>query len=171
MQDPIRGWERQQEILFNNGSSEDSGAATLSSTDTSGTVRSLVSLNTFDLTINRHSFDYTVFEGDTGEEDDVGNKDDDDSDEDFVDDQNKENLQPLKLTAEQDKQNQHPALQLKRSNGVPFERLENCWQPVNRSLFEKPIEQLKFFVNFPYHLILLLQTFSPAFIKKTFQKK
>ena len=135
MQDTIRGWER-QENLINNVSSEDSGVATLSSTDSSGTVRSPVLLNTFDLAINRHGFDYTVLEGDAVVEDDVGDNDDDDSDDDFVDDQNKENVRSLKLTAEQEQQNQLPAVRLKRSNGLPFGRLENCWQPVNRSIFE-----------------------------------
>ena len=109
---------------------------TLSSTDHGGTVRSPVLPDIFDLAVNRSWFDYSVFEDDNGEEVDVGNNDDDDSDDDFVDDENKENVQPVTLTPEQERDNQPPPVQLRRSNGVPFEILINLSQSAIRSLFE-----------------------------------
>ena len=85
MQDPVRAWER-QEIFFDNGSTADSGKATLSPTDSSGTVTSPVLPNIFDLVVRRYSFDFPVLEVDDGEEVNVDNNDDDENDDDFVDD-------------------------------------------------------------------------------------
>ena len=60
MQSPIRGWEGQENVI-DNGSTAYCGVATLSPTDTSGTVRSSVSPNIFDLAVNRYVFDHPVF--------------------------------------------------------------------------------------------------------------
>ena len=135
MQSPIRGWEGQENVI-DNGSTAYCGVATLSPMDTSGTVRSSVSPNILDLAVNRYVFDHPVFEVDKGEEVDVRNNDDDDSDDDFVDDENKEIVQPKRLTPEQERDNQAPRVELRRSNGVPLERIENISQSVIKSLFK-----------------------------------
>ena len=119
MQDPVRGWER-QETIIDNGSTADSGVATVSPADTSGTVRSPFLPNIFNLALKRYRLDYPVSEHDNGEGVDVGNKDDDGG-EDFVDDENKENVQLVTFTPEQERDNQPLSVELRRCNGVPFE--------------------------------------------------
>ena len=137
------------EIVNNNASREDSGAVTLSPVDTSGTLGSSVAPNIFDLAVDAYDFDCLVIESDDGDEVEVGqNFDDDDSDDHFVDDENKENEQPVKLKSEQNRDQQHPPMQLKatkRCNGLPFERLETLSQSVIRCFcFSKSLSKESF---------------------------
>ena len=60
MQDPIPAWER-QEVFINNGSTADSGLAIVSTTETSGTVKSPVSLDIFHLAVNYKRFPQSYF--------------------------------------------------------------------------------------------------------------
>ena len=98
VQGPIRGREG-QEIVIDNASTSDSGMATLPPTGSSRTARSSVSLNLFDLAVNRYGFDYPVFDDDDSTEE-VVMEDNDDSD-----NENKENVPPATSTPERGGEN------------------------------------------------------------------
>ena len=61
MQDQIRGWKRQN-FAIHNGSIKDSGEATLSLTETNGTVRLPVLTYFLDLDVKGTNFDHQVSE-------------------------------------------------------------------------------------------------------------
>ena len=123
-----------KDIILDKGSTADSGVETLWPTDTSGTVRSPVSPNILDLAVNRYGFDNPILTEENGGEVDVGNNGDDHSDA-FVDNEELENVEPLKSTTEQTMESQPPAAQL-RCSGFRFERFENVSQSVIGSLSE-----------------------------------
>ena len=75
-----------------------------------------------DLAVNCYDFDYPVLENDNGVEVDNGNNANDESDDDCVDDENKENVEPVTFTPEQERDNQVPKVQLRVISGMPFER-------------------------------------------------
>ena len=75
------------------------------------------------------------FEDDNGEKVDVNNNDGDDIDDVFVDNEDKEIVEPLWFTPERERENQLPPVQLRRSHSEPFQSFESFLQIVIRFLF------------------------------------
>ena len=128
-QDALRGWEG-QEIVIDNGSTTDSGVGTMSPGTSTVTETSNVSPSIFDLAIDRYGFDYPVWTDNSGDDVDVHGQEHFDDDEE--DEEDRENTPPAVVHDNDDNQPQR----LRRSNGVPFQRVENITNSVIRSLFE-----------------------------------
>ena len=126
-QDALRGWEG-QEIVIDSGSTTDSG--TMSPGTTTVTETTNVSPSIFDLAIDRYGFDYPVWTDNSGDNVDVHGQEHFDDDEE--DEEDRENTPPAGVHDNVDNQPQR----LRRSNGVPFQRVENITNSVIRSLFE-----------------------------------
>ena len=75
------------------------------------------------------------FEDNYGEKIDVKNNDGDENDDVFVDDEDKEIVEPLWFTPEQQRDNQPHPVQLRRSNSGPFQSFASFPQFVIRFLF------------------------------------
>ena len=128
-QDALRGWEG-QEIVIDNGSTTDSGVGTMSPGTSTVTETTNVSPSIFDLAIDRYGFDYPVWTDNSGDDVDVHGQEHFDDDEE--DEEDRENTPPAGVHENDDNQPQR----LRRSNGVPFQRVENITNSVIRSLFE-----------------------------------
>ena len=129
-QDAMRGWQG-QEIVIDNGSTTDSGWGTMSPGTVTATETTNVSPRIFDLAIDRYGFDYPVWADNSRADVDVDGQehiDDDDEEE----EEDKENTPPA---GDHDDYGNQPQ-RLRRSNGVPFHRLENIIDSVIRSLFQ-----------------------------------
>ena len=142
IQDPHRGCEG-QDLVMDNFSTAGSGVATMSPMGTSEIDTTPASANILDLAVNRYGFDYLLFDEDNGDGVDVevsGN--DDDTNIEIDNEKNAENVPPVAQTPNREEENHpHPA-QLRRSQGVPFERLENVPEALIRSLFEYFFEHI-----------------------------
>ena len=128
-QDALRGREG-QEIVIDNGSTTDSGVGTMSPGTSTVTETTDVSPSIFDLAIDRYGFDYPVWTDNSGGDVDVHGQEHFDDDEE--DEEDKENTPPAGDHDDDDNQPQRP----RRSNGVPFQRVENITDSVIRSLFQ-----------------------------------
>ena len=128
-QDALRGWEG-QEIVIDNCSTTDSGVGTMSPGTSTVTETTNVSPSIFDLAIDRYGFDYPVSTDNSGDDVDVHGQEHFDDDE--KDEEDRENTPPAGVHDNDDNQPQR----LRRSNGVPFQRVENITNSVIRSLFE-----------------------------------
>ena len=126
-QDALRGWEGQ--IVIDNGSTTDSGVGTMSPGTSTVTETTNVSPSIFDLAIDRYGFDYPVWTDNSGEDVNVHGQEHSDDDE---EDQEDKNTPPAGDHGDDDNQPQR----LRRSNGVPFQRVENMTDSVIRSLFQ-----------------------------------
>ena len=129
-QDALRGWAG-QEIVIDNGSTTDSGVGTMSSGTSTVTETENISPSIFDLAIDRYGFDYPVWTDNSG--DDVVVHGQEHFDDDEEDEEDRENTPPAGVHDDDDNQPQR----LRRSNGVPFPRVENITNSVIRSFFEK----------------------------------
>ena len=129
-QDALRGWEG-QEIVIDNGSTTDSGVGTMSPGTSTVTETTNVSPSIFDLAIDRYGFHYPVWTDNSGDDVDVHGQDHFDNDEE--DEEDKENTPPAGDHDDDDNQPQR----LRRSNGVPFQRVGNITDSVIRSVFQK----------------------------------
>ena len=128
-QDAIRGWEG-QEIVIDNGSTQDSGIGTTSPGISTATNTVIISPSIFKMAIDRCGIDYQVWADNPGADVDVhrqGHFDDDKEDE-----EDKENAPPAGDHEDDDNQPQR----LRRSSGVPFRRVENIADSIIRSLFQ-----------------------------------
>ena len=128
-QDALRGWEGQK-IVTDNGSTTDSGVGTMSPGSSTVTETTNVSPSIFDLAIDRYGFHYPVWTDNSGVDVDVHGQEHFDDDEE--DEEDRENTPPAGVDVDDDKQPQR----LRRSNGVPFQRVENTTNSVVRPLFE-----------------------------------
>ena len=128
-QDALRGWEG-QEIVIDNGSTTDSGVGTMSPGTSTVTETTNVSPRIFDLPIDRYGFDYPVWTDNSGDDVDVHGQEHFDDDEE--DEEDRENTPPAGDHDDDDNQPQR----LRRSNEVPFQRVENITDSVIRSLFQ-----------------------------------
>ena len=128
-QDDIRGWEG-QEIEIDICSTTDSGIGTKSSGTITTTETTNVSPSIFDLAIDRYGFHYPVWTDNSGDGVDVHGQEHFDDDQE--DEEDKENTTPAGHHDDDDNQPQR----LRRSNGVPFQRVENITNSVIRSLFQ-----------------------------------
>ena len=128
-QDPLRGWEG-QEIIIDNGSTTDSGVGPMSPGTSTVTEITIVSPSIFDLAFDRYGFGYPVWTDNSGEYVDVHGQEHFDDDEE--DEEDRENTPPAGDHDEDDNQPQR----LRRSNGVPFQRVENITITVIKSLFQ-----------------------------------
>ena len=126
-QDALRGWEG-QEIVIDNRSRTDSGVGTMSPGSSTVTETTNVSPSIFDLAIDRYGFDYPVWTDNSGDDVDVHGQEHFDDDEEDEEDKNT----PAAGDHEDDNQPQR----LRRSNGVPFQRVENITDSVIRSLLQ-----------------------------------
>ena len=126
-QDALRSWEG-QEVVINNGSTTDSGIGTMSPGTSTVTERTNVSPSIFDLAIDRYGFDYPVWTGNSGDDVDVHGQEFDAEE----DEEGKEITPPAGDHDDYDNQPQR----LRRSIGVPFQRVENITNSVTRSLFQ-----------------------------------
>ena len=127
----IRGWERQENVI-DNDSTTDPGIGTMSLGTSTATETTHVSPSIFDLAIVRHRFDYPVWADNSRDDVDVhgqGHFDDDDEE----DEEDKVNTPPAGDNDDDDNQPQR----LRRSNGVPFQRLVKITDSVIRSMFQK----------------------------------
>ena len=128
-QDALWGWEG-QEIVLDNGSTTYSGIGTMSPGISTVTETKKVSPSIFDLAIDRYGFDYPVWTDNYGDDVDVHGQEQFDDDEE--DEEDKEITPPAGDHDDDDNQ----AQRLRRSNGVPFQRVENITDNVIRSLFQ-----------------------------------
>ena len=128
-QEALRGWEGQENVI-DNGSTADSGVGTMSPGNSTVTETTDVSPSIFDLAIDRYGFDYPVWTNNAGDDVDVHGQEHFDDDEE--DEEDKENTPPAGDNDDDDNQPQR----LRRSNGVPFQRVENITDSVIRSLFQ-----------------------------------
>ena len=117
-QDALRDWEG-QEIVIDNGSTTDSGVGTKSPGTRTVTETTNVSPSIFDLAIDRYGFDYPVWTDNSGDDVDVQGQERFDNDEE--DEEDREKTPPAGDHDDDDNQPQR----LRRSNGVPFQRVEN----------------------------------------------
>ena len=128
-QDALRGWEG-EEIVIDNCSTTDSGVGTMSPGTSTVIETTNVSPSIFDLAIDRYGFDYPVWTDNSGDDVDVHGQEHFDDDEE--DEEDRENTPPAGDHDDDDNQPQR----LRRSNGVPFQRIENITNSVIRSLFQ-----------------------------------
>ena len=128
-QDVLRGWDG-QEIVIDNGSTTDSGVGTMSPGTSTVTETTNVSPSILDLAIDRYGFHYPVRTDNSGDDVDVDGQEPFHDDEE--DEEDKENTPPAGDHDDDDNQPQR----LRRSNGVPFQRVENITDSVIRSLFQ-----------------------------------
>ena len=126
-QEALRGWEGQDTVI-DNGSTTDSGIGTMSPGTSTVTETTNVSPSTFDMATDRYGFEYPVWT-DNSRDVDVHGQEHFDDDE---DEEDKENTPPAGDHDDDDNQPQC----LRRSNGVPFQRVENITDSVIRALFQ-----------------------------------
>ena len=104
---------------------------------TGGTDTTPTSPNIFDLAAICYGFDYPVFDEINGDGVDVDVSDSEDETNIKNDDEQKaEILPPVAQTPNQEGENNTHPVRLRRSQGVPFQRLENVPKSVIRSLVE-----------------------------------
>ena len=127
-QDALRGWEG-QEIVIDNGSTTDSGIGTMSPGTSTVTETTNVSPSIFDQAIDRYGFDYPVWTDNSGDDVDVHGQAFSDDDEE--DEEDKENTS---LAGDHDNDDNQPQ-RLRRSKGVPFQKVEKITDSVIISLF------------------------------------
>ena len=128
-QDALRGWEG-HEIVIDNGSTTDSGAGTMSPGTITVTETTNVSPSIFDLAIDRYGFDYSVWTDNSGDDVDVHGQEHFDDDE-----EDEEGKEKTPHSGDHDDDANQPQ-RLRRSNGVPFQGVENLTDSVIRSLFQ-----------------------------------
>ena len=136
IQDLTRGWEG-QEVVVDNSSTSESGVAAMYPMGTSGTDMTPNSPNIFELAVAPYGFDHLVFDEGNGDgvDTDVSDNDDDPNFE-IYDEENEENVPPVAQTHNREGKNHPHSAQLRRSQGVPFQRLEIVPESVIRSFFE-----------------------------------
>ena len=103
----------------------------------SGTDTTFTYPNVYHLAVNRYGFDYPVFEEDNGDWYDVDVSDYlYETNIEYGDEANEEFVPPVAQTANLEGENHLHPVQLRRSQGVLFQRLENFPEPAIRYLFE-----------------------------------
>ena len=129
--------------MVDNFPTSDSGVATMSSMGTCGTDTTPTSPNIFDIAFIQYGFDYPVIDDDNGDGVDVDvSEKDDDANIENNDEENAEKLPPVAQTLNRDGENHPHRFRLRRSEGVPFQGLEN------RKVF--PILLINTFVLFSF---------------------
>ena len=128
-QDALRGWVG-QEIVIDNGSTTVPDMGTMSPGNSTATETTNVSPSIFDLAIDRYGFGYPVWTSNSG--DDVDGHGQEHFDDDEEDEEDKEKT----LSAGDHDDDDNQPQRLRRSNGVPFQRVENITDSVIRSLFQ-----------------------------------
>ena len=126
-QDAIRGWEGQK-IVIDNGSTTDSGIGYMSPGTSVATETTDFSPSIFDLAFDRYRFDYPVCTDNSGDDVDLHGQEQFDGDEE--DEVDKENTPIAGHHEDDDNQPQR----LRRSKGVPIQRVEIIIDSVIRSL-------------------------------------
>ena len=157
-QDAIRGWEG-QETVIDNGSTTDSGIGTISPGTSTTTDTRNVSPSIFDLAIDRYGFDYPVWIDNSEDDVDVLGQEHFDDDR---EDQEDKNTTPAGDHDDDHKQPQR----LRRSNEVPFQRIENIPDSVIRSLFQQCLQH---FSHHRTNSLIPLNIQRSVFLNSTFR--